>query len=802
MDEASEGYDVFFSLGGCDRAEAEKIVRALRRRNLKVFLDRDRIRVFDGITEAIRRALRTSKVLVAYYSEAYPQRSACQFELTAAFLAAAQEGDPSRRILVINPEDPLTGHLQPATLRDAKYALPPAPGDVDAMARLVSRIVERVRSVSGTFADIEFDEQPRWFGDRMPGVVDFVGRYKEQWELHSVLESGSLSLTHDAAHGPVAVLAGIPGVGKTALVAAYAWQFGAAHGGGVYWISLAGATAANALERYVAEVRTLAETLCLPSADLSPGRLFGVVAKHLCSGSGPSLWVVDDVPTDLDPMVLHRLLIPAGGQVRTVLVADADAFSGVVETVRVHGMEDYDARLLLTGFRPIERDDLSEITEAVALDHVVERLGGHALALRLTGLRLRDRQGLVSYADFASRLESDATALDVVADHVSDAVRRLDDIEALILWIAVVGMPAALPVSFIRHLVLTLAVVPEGDVAGPDRSSMIGSALDLLRGRLLATATDTLWRIAPVALDAVRRHLTPRVPLADIARAAADAIRTDADRSPAERLHLMRFADTLVGPRWVEDLSDEVTVDLLRLLAGYHNTGGNRSGKRSTATVSSIAIRMTWTIGWQRRWPMTPLGTTRYRLIWRPLLRRRLNASATSTCPIVLTGCSRRLLTHWAGSARRRRTGMRSSVPRFRLRCPVRSDSVLTWRMSAASFAEDSYATLSVASVICWRRRVTRRLTTCRLPGSNWPASSGRLTSSAPPATPHNRCSTSIVIYQIMPPRWQPWRSRYRPGSPWTSPSCGRIETSGRRPSTQRKDSLTPTVARTAQRTV
>jgi hypothetical protein len=65
-------------------------------------------------------------VLLTFYLAAYPKSRACQWELTAAYLAAERHGDPAERILVGNPESGLQ-HLHPAELRDALAARPPAP---------------------------------------------------------------------------------------------------------------------------------------------------------------------------------------------------------------------------------------------------------------------------------------------------------------------------------------------------------------------------------------------------------------------------------------------------------------------------------------------------------------------------------------------------------------------------------------------------------------------------------------------------------------------------------------------------
>ena len=103
--------------------------------------------------------LAKSKALVAYYSHTYPLRRACQWELTAAYLAGQAEGDPRQRVLVISPEKG-NDHIHPIELRDAKFRN--APTDDAGMAQLVDGIVNHLAPVSGPLADIHPLSAPNW----------------------------------------------------------------------------------------------------------------------------------------------------------------------------------------------------------------------------------------------------------------------------------------------------------------------------------------------------------------------------------------------------------------------------------------------------------------------------------------------------------------------------------------------------------------------------------------------------------------------------------------------------------------
>ena len=97
-------YDVFISYRRVDSDRIEPLKEALEQRGLKVWFDRQEIDAFEDFSQRIQTGLIHAKALFAWYSIRYPESRACQWELTAAYLAAQREGDPCRRVLVVNPE--------------------------------------------------------------------------------------------------------------------------------------------------------------------------------------------------------------------------------------------------------------------------------------------------------------------------------------------------------------------------------------------------------------------------------------------------------------------------------------------------------------------------------------------------------------------------------------------------------------------------------------------------------------------------------------------------------------------------
>jgi len=86
-----------------------------------VWIDDGQLGPFDPIPDGVRDGLSQAKVLLAWYSHAYPTRRACREELTLALLAAENLGQGDRRVLVVNSESGLD-HVLKAQLLDRRFA--------------------------------------------------------------------------------------------------------------------------------------------------------------------------------------------------------------------------------------------------------------------------------------------------------------------------------------------------------------------------------------------------------------------------------------------------------------------------------------------------------------------------------------------------------------------------------------------------------------------------------------------------------------------------------------------------------
>jgi hypothetical protein len=523
------GHDVFLSFAGPERDAIRRIRDALEQRGLSVWLD-ESLPPASSITAGIEEHLNASRIMLVLYSAAYPLRPACQFELAAAFLAGQHEGDPLQRIMVINPE-PSERHIQPIQLADAKFVRLPGPGDDRAMTALVDAVAQKVAMVKTTFGGISFTESPRWYPDGSAGTPAFVGRYREQWALHTELHRVDHPMITTVTNGPVVALSGLAGSGKSTLAAAYAWQFGAVYPGGIFRTSLSGASAADALARYGDQLRSVAAALEIQTGDHADrAELTSAVADHIHAAQRPALWIIDDVPQGLSRDALAQLLLPAGTAVRTIMIGRQDMFGGVAPAVELGAMSLEDSCAMLRMYR--EPDDSED---ELAAERVARRLGGHPFSLGLAAAQLTDKQGLHSYADYLERLDSDPAAISPATRLISAVLEQLDLGQRLLLQVAALLAPAALPAAALARIVT--AARPGSDPADD---------LAALRKLQLASRTGDQWQVHSIVLEATRRQLPPVTGADDLASVAADVLldETMIEKAAAQLApHLAALAD-------------------------------------------------------------------------------------------------------------------------------------------------------------------------------------------------------------------------------------------------------------------
>ncbi len=494
---------MFVSHASQDAKRVKPLVDALKAANLKVWIDADTIKSHESITETVSDGVARSKVLLAYYSEAYPSRRACQWELTTAFLAAQRAGeDPRERVLVINPErnengDPRTDHLQPVQLRDALFVI--AHGDEDAVtwtaeAQRIAEIVARHTCALGEGPQT----LPRQVPQRLVGSPGFVGRISDLWEIHSALSAGDTALITGAAGGDVAQLAGMGGVGKSLLAEEYALRFGGAYPGGIFWLRGTDARDPRAPEQDTTsqrnrQFRDIAANLGIAIEERSYEQLRGEIAREL-EQAGRCLWVVDDLPAGESFEEVRSWLAPHPSA-KTLITTRSRTYQ-MGGRVDLACLPTEDGLQLLCRWR--SPADEHERREAVG---IVEDLGGHPLALSVTAHALRAGDEKKPFATYRKalaektddELEFAATlAPELPTDHErSIATTLLRSIRALqapgldLLRVASLLAPTPLPRAMLKEI-FALAL----DLGEPDAHRTTTSAVAETEGLSLAEPGD------------------------------------------------------------------------------------------------------------------------------------------------------------------------------------------------------------------------------------------------------------------------------------------------------------------------
>ncbi|ELS52463.1 toll/interleukin-1 receptor domain-containing protein [Streptomyces viridochromogenes] len=450
-------WDVFLSYSRGDVERVRPLARALRDGGLEVFTDETGVASFAGISDTIRRELARSKALLAFYSTGYPERAACQWELTTAHLAGLGEGDPRRRVMVVNPE-PATDHIHPVELRDARHA------SADDLAALVADVRAHVARLDGPMPIAEPGVR-RWLLGTPQPRPDFLGRLSELWQVHSALHAHAAPLVTGRAAAHAVQIRGMAGIGKTALAQEYALRFEAAYPGGVCWVNG---------EAYEDSLRMLGTS--------GPDDLFA----YFDAIGEPFLWIVDAAP--VDRLAAREIAAMAAPHPlgHTLFTLRGRAHDTLGTPVDLGPLDAPHARVLVGG------------DEALA-----DAVDGHPLALGLLGRAVRAGHHPGTLYD---RLHARGRSLlDTLADEdvTGAVVRDVGTTDAAdVLRCAAALHPLPLTVEEAERILAAADRAPR--IVARRRAA---SGVRELRARgLLTPAADERWSLHPVTQHAWHHH--------------------------------------------------------------------------------------------------------------------------------------------------------------------------------------------------------------------------------------------------------------------------------------------------------
>ncbi|MFI7393302.1 TIR domain-containing protein [Streptomyces tendae] len=529
-DASAREWDVFISYSRSDAGKVSALVSALQARNLRVFVDDTAVDDFTSITATITEALAHSRILLALYSADYPQRRACQWELTYAYLTGQREGDPRRRTLVLNPE-PASDHVHPVELRDARHW--PWPTTPEGLDRLAARVADHVDTVITFMGDAADASIVPWLpAPARTGSFRFTGRLPEQWRIHTALHRHRAPLVAQAGGGRGAQLRGMPGLGKSLLAQEYALHFSSAFPGGVFWFDLHPyqGQSSRAMESYAEQVSTVLAALRVTASAPSLPGLLSHLAVALGERNLPCLWVVDGVP---DGLAADQLDLLRGPHLltATLITTRSLRYTVFAECVDLAPLSDADGYHLLTSRRV--PDDELEHAAALAL---VRDVGGHPEALDLLG----DLTATSPFVDVRNRLH--AHGPDVLASHRSVSADGAPARRPLATALLPRPLSGAGPADDVLRLLALACPAPLSQTAlenvlssvGPydpwDVGALVSEAVEALRGSGALRHEplhDRSWTIHPLLARAVQRHDTNVARQEDLRRVLLHALVPD-----------------------------------------------------------------------------------------------------------------------------------------------------------------------------------------------------------------------------------------------------------------------------------
>jgi hypothetical protein len=478
--------DIFISYARKDQGTVDQLVAALQEQGLRVWQDRREIDDGAAITQGIVDGLANARMLLAWYSDAYAQSRPCQWELTAAYLAAQHDGGKiNPRILVVNPQEG-AGHVQQDHLRDCQHL----PGTLP-MAELAARIAACDRTLP-PFRTIQALGSPTWHtGQRRTGSNRFVGRVQELWEIHNGLIAGDLAIISGKPAGNDLVqVHGMGGMGKSLLAEEYALRFGAAYPGGIFWLSAFPSNESVApFRQRESQISALVERLGIELREDDKIHIIdGKIYKFL-QYLDTYLWIVDDIPSSASADLMISWCAPTKNG-KTLITTRGNNNDGNGKIIKLNTLHRKDAMRLLTRFNSIK-----EKTEEDCAHKILNLLGDHALAIDVTAPALRTSSYCEIY-EYLSRPDKDSLEIvsrfkgnlpngheKSVANTILRSVKSISKDSLLILRVASIFPPIEIPLLFLSNFIIRTKSINDMEMLGIIDSLLDEGLLEKIRDK-------------------------------------------------------------------------------------------------------------------------------------------------------------------------------------------------------------------------------------------------------------------------------------------------------------------------------
>ena len=579
---SEKNFDLFISYRRSQKVAVERLQKQLESQGLKVFRDASDIEIFDSITTTIQTDLSHSKALLLYLSDDYPASRFCQWELTAAFIAAQRQGhDPRERIFVINASDTTEAHeTLPVELRDARFAF--------SLDEAISEIPKRLTILEKTFGQLAPHTFPSHYGRSLTGSPRFVGREKEMWQLHSDLQGHNHTMVTGHVGPDIAEVSGMGGIGKTLLAEEYALRFGAAYPGGIFWLDAYGSFTPDSPDITAFEAacfeqhRKIASSLLLPVDDKMDLHFIRArIAQTLQEKGQSCLWIVDDLPYGLADHLntVKQWFSPHPDKVPTLITTRSREYNTIGSEIALDVL-DKNAALQL-----FKEHDIPLENEKTAAEQLIKQLGSHALALDIACASIKKHHRTIS--DYLQELdEGTAQLLDIPREIVAalptgceksiinsmlKSICKLNDAGLDFLRLAANLAPAPISEKFITRVFSETDTLDQSQV-----KTYCRQGLDHCEQLSLARNNNGLWSVHALVAATIHYYGEATGTRANQLRSGAEMILSQILRHDQDYEYVQSISLEIEYARHLTKTSNEKQdITLLRCLADFDYYRGN-----------------------------------------------------------------------------------------------------------------------------------------------------------------------------------------------------------------------------------